>query len=436
MTLLYRGRGSHLSKSACSLRLSSAMCFFILLACSEVGADDSLPLSIAEAESLALRYEPGQSEYRARADALEEQSVAAGQLPDPVLRLGIGNFPIESGGFSTEGMTQAQLGIRQSFPPGKTRALSTQQFRSLSSEMDRRADARARDVLTSVRSAWLETYYWERAQAIVSDSRPYFEDLVAITRSLYAVGDKDRQDVLRAELELSRLEDRLFDIDHHRRAARAALSQWIGRDSARPVAGELPGWRQVPELTALQDEIARHPAVLAADARIDARETGVRLAEEQYKPGWAIDLAYGYRDGMLPNGNPRSDFVSLAVTVDLPVFRKNRQGRRFAAALSERRAANESREALLRGLSSRLEAEFARWQELSQRINLYDSRLLPQAEQRSSAALAAYRSEAGDFADVMRGVIDELDARLEIARLQTERAQSYAVLDNLGGFSR
>ncbi len=48
----------------------------------------------------------------------------------------------------------------------------------------------------------------------------------------------------------------------------------------------------------------------AADARIAAREAGIDLAEEQYKPGWAIDLNYGLRDGQLPNGDPRSDFFS------------------------------------------------------------------------------------------------------------------------------
>jgi len=98
-----------------------------------------MPLTLAEAEDLALDQEPGQAAFRARAEALEEQSVAVGQLPDPKLRMGLANFPLESGGFTTEGMTQAQLGIRQSFPPGKTRAVSTRQFQSLAHEMTENA---------------------------------------------------------------------------------------------------------------------------------------------------------------------------------------------------------------------------------------------------------------------------------------------------------
>lgn len=434
--LSHRGGGPRLNKSTWPPGCSLVIFLFVLQVFSPAGAQDGVLLTLAEAEDLALRQEPGQSEFRAKADALEERSVAAGQLPDPELHVGLANFPIESGGFSTEAMTQGQLGIRQSFPPGKTRSLSTQLFRSLSTEMERNADARRRDVLTSVRTAWLNTYYWERAHAIVSDTRPYFEDLVIVTRSLYAVGRKSQHDVLRAELELSRLDDRLIDIDRQRRAARAALSQWIGREAMRPIAQKLPALSDVPGLEVLAAELVRHPAVLAEDASIDAHDAGVRLAEERYKPGWAVDLGYGYRDGRLPNGSPRSDFVSLSVTVDLPFFRKNRQDRKVSAALSERRAAAESREALIRRLSSRLDAELARWQDLSRRIELYEQRILVQAEDQSTAALAAYRSEAGDFADVMRGVIDKLNAQLDLARLQTERAQSYAVLANLGGLPR
>lgn len=400
------------------------------------GAQQDIPLTLAEAEDLALDAEPGGAALLARADALEEQSVAAGELPDPKLRVALANFPLESGSFTTEGMTQAQLGIRQAFPPGKTRSVSTRQFQSLALEMTESADGRSRDVLTAVRKAWLETYYWNRAYEITTESRPFFSDLATVTRSLYAVGRKDQQDVLRAELELSRLDDRIIDINKQLAGARAALSEWVGGRASRPLAQKLPSWEQLPALQALRAELLIHPALKSADARIDARQAGVDLAKERFKPGWALDLGYAYRDGFLPNGAPRSDFVSLAVTVDLPLFRKNRQDRKLAAALSERLAANESREELLRRLSSRLDAEYARWQDLTRRVQLYDRLILTQAEDQARAALAAYQSDAGDFADVMRGYIDELNARLKHIRLQVERAQSYAVLANLGGLPR
>jgi len=128
--------------------------------------------------------------------------------------------------------------------------------------------------------------------------------------------------------------------------------------------------------------------------------------------------------------------LSVGFTVDLPFFRSNRQDRALAAAFSERRAASESKEQLRRQLASQLEAEHARWQELTRRLELYDQRILVQTSDNAQAALLAYQSEAGDFADVMRAYIDELNTRLDYLRLQIERTQSYAVLANLGGLDQ
>jgi outer membrane protein TolC len=94
------------------------------------------------------------------------------------------------------------------------------------------------------------------------------------------------------------------------------------------------------------------------------------VAEENHKSGWVWDLGYGYRDGTLSDGTPRSDFVSLSVTMDLPFFRDERQGRQLSAAFSERRAAEASKSELLRRLKSRLESAHASWSDLSRRIAL------------------------------------------------------------------
>jgi len=402
--------------------------------CAVLCAQSQPPLTLDEAERLALDREPGQVAYEARAEALGEQAIAAAQLPDPKLRLGLANYPTDGGGFSAEAMTQAQVGFQQMFPPGQSRAAGARRFSSLAREMTESADARGRDVLSGVRTAWLESYYWERAHGIIAESRPFFADLVTVTRSLYAVGRRSQQDVLRSELELSRLEDRLIEIDRQGARARASLAEWLPDDAHRPIDESLPQWETPSSLAELKSKISAHPALLAADARVAAQDAEIDLARERFKPGWTLDVGYGYRRGLLPSGAPRSDMLSVAVMVDLPFFRKDRQDRMLAAAVSQRRAADESREQLSRRLMSQLEAEYARWQDLTRRIDLYDRLILEQTKDHAQAALLAYQSDAGDFADVMRGSIDELNTRLDRLRLQVERAESYAVLANLGGF--
>lgn len=411
---------------------------FVLMAllpwASSSAAQERVLLTVAEAEDLALAGEPGQNALLAQAAAMRENAVAAGQLPDPVLRMGLANFPINGGGFSTEGMTQAQLGIRQSFPRARSRG--TDQMEAYADAYGFGAEARARDVRAAVRKAWLDAYYSQQAWELVNESRPFFEDLVTITRSMYSVGRKSQHDVLRAELELSRLDDRLIKTGRARAEAQAALSRWLGEDAYRPIASKLPDWEALPTIADLRSHLAAHPSLAAAGAGVRAKDAGVEIAEENKKPGWALDLGYGYRDGFLPDGSPRSDFVSLAVTVDLPFFSKNRQDRKLAAALNERRAASLVQDELGMRLKGELDAEYARWTELTRRLALYETRILELTTAQTRSALLAYQSDTGDFADVMRGYIDDLNTRLEHIRLQVDRAQSYATLANLGGLDQ
>ena len=291
-------------------------------------------------------------------------------------------------------------------------------------------------MLTATRIAWLDLYNWTRARDLVRESRPFFDDLATITRSLYAVGRRNQQDVLRAELELSRLDDRLIDIERQQLRARAQLGEWIGGDAERPVADKLPQWDDAPPREDLLASLREHPALQAADARIAAQDTGVELAEQRSKPGWALDVGYSYRDGSLPNGDPRSDFITIGVTVDLPFFSGKSVDSTLSAALQDRSAAVADKERLQRSLESRLTAEYARWQELSRRLSLYEERILVQARDHAQAALLAYQNDRGNFADVMRGYIDDLNTRIDYVRLNVEREQAYAVLANLGGIPR
>ena len=413
-----------------------AVIAMLALPFSHASAQQELPLTIAEAEDLALAAEPGQQALRARAAALEEQAVVAGALPDPMLRIGLNNYPIQSGDFTTEGMTNAGATYRQAFPRGDTREHGNRKFTRLAEAQLQEAEARGEDVLAATRIAWLDLYYWSQARDLVRESRPFFEDLATITRSLYAVGRRNQQDVLRAELELSRLDDRLIDIERQQLRARAQLGEWIGDDAERPVADKLPLWDDAPPLEDLRTSLREHPTLQAADARVAAQEANVNLAEQRSKPGWALDVGYSYRDGSLPNGDPRADFFTVGVTVDLPFFSRKSVDSTLSAALQDRSAAGADKERLLRSLESRLAAEHSRWQELSRRLSLYEERILIQARDHAQASLLAYQNDRGNFADVMRGYIDDLNTRIEYARLNVEREQAYAVLANLGGLPR
>ncbi len=399
-------------------------------------AAEELPyLSVAEAERIALDNEPGREQLRARAREMDGRSAIAESLPDPTLRVGMVNYPVSGGGFTTEGMTQLQVGYRQAFPRRALRRAEADRFSALANQHEVSSEVRTRDVVEAVRVAWLDVWYWERAAEVVESSRDYFADLVNVTTSLYSVGRKTQHDVLRSELELGRLEDRLIGIEQRRTEARGRLYAWVGDAAYRPLIATIPEWEQVPELDALRGTVIAHPQLTALDAAISAGDAAVRGAEQRARPGWALDLGYGHRGGTLTNGEPRSDFVSVNVVVDLPFFNKPRRNGELLAALGQRTAAQEQRRRAAVDLASELESEYSSWLNLTRRLALYETELIGMSEHQADAALLAYRNDVADFADVIRSYLELVETQLEHHRISTQRAQSFAALANLGGLT-
>ena len=79
----------------------------MLLWTSSVVAQQRVLLTLSEAEDISLAGEPGQESLLAQSAAMRELAISAGALPDPVMRVGLANYPIDGGGFATLGMTQA-----------------------------------------------------------------------------------------------------------------------------------------------------------------------------------------------------------------------------------------------------------------------------------------------------------------------------------------
>lgn len=394
------------------------------------GAEQALTLP--QAERLALADEPGARALLEQARAHDELATAADALPDPQIRFGAANLPLEAGGFRTEGMSQAQVGVRQAFPPASSRTAAARQENARAAQQRAEAEARRRRVALSVRQAWLDAFLAAGDARLVLQSQTLVADLVTVTRSLYTVGGKNQQDLLRAELELSQLRSRLVAIEQREADASERLRRWIGAAAGRPLA-ELPAWPEPPSREAARSALAEHPLLAAAAAKVRLAEAGVALAESRFRPMWTLDAAYGYRDGGLPNGAPRSDFVSVTAMLSAPVFAGNRQVPRLRAAQARHQAALAGLDAERRRLAAELAREQSRFEDLGRQLALYRSAVLEQAEANAAATLAAYRSETADFADVMRSYLHDLEVRLAHLRLRVDRRRSQAQLAYLAG---
>jgi outer membrane protein TolC len=426
------GRGPiRLSRRAsfCTTVLMLTVCSSVLPAHAAGNA-----LTLEEAVELALGRDPAVAALQTRASAFAEIAVAEGQLPDPQLKIGAVNFPVDTFSFSQEPMTQVQIGLQQAFPPGKTLSLRRRQTDAMSAQERAAADDEALAVRRSVREAWLEIYYGLRAAAVIEETQGLFSQLALITRSYYASGRRNQQDVIQAQLERSRLDDRLLDIESQTQTARAELAKWVGNEAAqRELPAVLPALPQPGPSDTLRSGLQSHPLLQAQQERIEQARLGVDLAREQYKPGWRFEIAYGIRGGEDPGGRERPDFLSAMATMDLPLFRNKRQDRRLAASQRQLNAATLTRDDRYRELLRMLEANVALWQRLDERQRLFQNTLLPQARQNAEAAVNAYQSDLADLTTVIRARATELDTRLADLRVRVESARIQARLLYLAG---
>ncbi|NOY66803.1 MAG: TolC family protein [Gammaproteobacteria bacterium] len=391
-------------------------------------------LSLLEAEQLALTEDPGIKRFGSLAQAMEENSVAVGQLPDPKLKLGFMNFPTNTFARDQEPMTQIQVGVQQMFPRGKSLDIKSQQSLSGARVQEQRGANRERMIRKTVRLKWLEFFYWLKAENIVFKNRKLFEQLVEVAQYHYGAGRRNQQDVIRAQLELSRLDDRILDIKTRQEKIRAELGVLINRPSIDIVLPEkLPILYQDIDLDQLVKTLDRHPKILAAQAMVKRGQQGVSLAREAYKPAWGLGVTYGFRDGQNGVGVDRPDFLSLGISLDIPLFQEKRQDRKLKASQFNLGANRQMLDQQYLDLKQALERDHADWLRLTERVSFYHKTLVPQAKQNTEAAFFAYQNDRADFPTVMKARITELNTELKSIRMHVNRAKSEARLRYISG---
>jgi outer membrane protein TolC len=263
-----------------------------------------------------------------------------------------------------------------------------------------------------------------------------FSQLVYITRAHYASGRVSQQDVLNASLELARLDDRSTRILSEADSNRAILMKWIGEPATLPVNSKFPLLPAPAARAAIQATLPEHPAIRVETARLEAENQSVHIAREQYKPGWSAGLEYRKRFGEDPDGDDRSDMMAAMLTVDIPLFTKNRQDKRLSASIQKASSIQLNRADKLRELKQQLDTDYANWQRLGERTELYQSQLLQASSANAQASLNAYQSGITEFTTLMRARMTDLDVHLADLRIRVDRAKAQASLLYLDGESQ
>ena len=153
-------------------------------------------LSLEQAEQLAINNDPVVAAGLARANAATQNGIADAQLPDPTLKFGLFNLPLDSFDLEEQPTTQLRVGVQQAIPRGNTLRAKQAKADAQANIALASADLRKRQTLRNVREVWFELYYQLSALQIITENRGLFSQLVDITESQYASGRISQQDVL------------------------------------------------------------------------------------------------------------------------------------------------------------------------------------------------------------------------------------------------
>ncbi|MCK4674896.1 MAG: TolC family protein [Gammaproteobacteria bacterium] len=401
---------------------------FLLCAVSLLFAGNINALNLKQAERLAILSDPAIESFKATSRSFDEESVANETLPDPKLRLGAINVPVDTFDLEQEQMTQLKVGIQQNFPRGDVLSIKQKQSQYLSRAALLMADDVQLKIIRDVRETYLNLFYEITAYQIIRESRKLFSEMVKITESNYAAGRVNQQDVVLAGLELSRLDDRSTKIQAREESYRAELEQWIGNAAWNELSSGFPVLPDLPQQIDLNQLIPSHPLIRAESAKINASKQKTEIARQEYKPGWSLLVDYGFRSGNNPDGTERADFATAMVSLDIPLFTGSRQDKTVSSNEQKISAARYSKDDQQRKLKMLYEKNHHLWLRLGEREQLYKNSLLTAAENNSKVSLKAYQSGVSEFNTLMRAQITELDVRLEDLRVRVDRAAAQARL--------
>lgn len=356
------------------------------------------PLSLARAQRIALEQSRQLPAQDLAVSAARDMAVAAGQLPDPILKIGIDNLPVNGPAqfrLNEDSMTMRRVGVMQELTRGEKRRLRAERFERDADLALAEKTVAAAAIERDAALAWLERYYAEAMAAFIAEQIAHARLELAAAEGAYRGGAGRQADVFAARSELAALADRASEIDRRIRTAKAMLERWIGPDADMPLAG-LPAMDAVGlDPATLQARLAGQPGIAVIDKQEAIAATEAKLAQSNKKADWSVEVMYQQR------GSAYSNMVSVGLSVPLQWDQRSRQDREVAAKRALLEKTRAQREDALRAEVAQTRAMILEWQNGRERQARYATELLPLAGQRSAAMLAAYRGGKAALTDVL-----------------------------------
>ena len=334
-------------------------------------AEPALPLE--QALLLALERSNQLAALDAAARASREMAIAAGQRPDPTLKAGINNLPIDGAdqfSLTRDFMTMRSVGVMQEFTRSDKLEARTARF-------DREvavAEAARLVALTDLRRdaamAWLDLHYQERMREIFVAQRDETGLQVEAVDSSYRGGRGSQADLFSARAAIAQIDDRIRQTDRQILTAKTRLARWVGKNASRPLAAlpDVTTMRLDPQ--SLEAQLAHHPQLGLMLKQEQVARAEVDVARSNQRADWSVEFMYNQR------GPAFSNMVSLNFSIPLQLDQRNRQDRELAAKLATAEQMRAQREDATREYVAEARGWLQHWQSNRDRLSVRDGAVL------------------------------------------------------------
>jgi len=428
----------HLFKTR--LILTAALFGLSLVVCKPLMAQAPInaPQPLVELIEEGLAQNKEIQSLEARVQSSQEEVSFAGSLEDPRLGFGVLNLPTDSWEFDEEPMTQKTVFLAQKFPWFGKLSLKSQRQALMASEQQAMLEARKLELARKIAVAYYELGFVVTNNEINDRLTVMVNQLNKVAETRYASGEGLQQDVLQAQVELSKLLDEKIVLEKRRRTLRDQINELLNREQFRSIDPLIDiSYPEVElDFQALKEmkerSLAKNPWLQVRQAKVAQSEVDTKLAKKEYWPDMDFKVAYGQRDEDF-TGRNLPDFFSATVTVNLPVWAKSRQNKKLAAAKKSHEAAIKSYRNLVNSLPYQVDALATEIKNTQKNYKLYVDALLVQAEQWARSSLAAYEVGKVEFNTMVNAQILLLRAELQAKRYLYTIYQKLAELEEVIG---
>jgi outer membrane protein, heavy metal efflux system len=380
----------------------------------------------------ALNNPQLEAAFNRRKAALEMVSQAR-TPPDPRFNYGWFIQEVET----RVGPQEQRVGLSQMFPWfGKLRLRGDAALEGANA-MQQQYEAAKLTLFDEVKQAYYELYYVGRAVGVATDNVDLLKQLEEIARSKYESGAAEHGDVIKAQVELDKLRDRLRTLQDFKHPLVARLNAALNRpaESALPFpTNNSPATLTAQSSQLLEQLKSSNPELKSLDFLAEKDKAAIALARKEFYPDVTLGVDYvqtgeARMAGVSDSGK---DPVMVGFSVNIPLWRgKYRAGVREAETRYE--ATQQEREDRANRLSTELELALFKYQDAERKIALYRDALIPKAGQSVKVIQRSFEAGKSDFLSLIDAQRVLLEFELAYERAVADREQGLATVEKLVG---